>query len=259
VPALDSRSWSQGGRTIAHHARRFFVESLPQGGEFTLNGDEAHHMLTVVRVRNGEEVILFDGSGSIAHARLLNARRGEANLQVLSVEQADVEPARPLTVACALPRSVRMDFLVEKCCELGLGRLIPMVTRRSVVDPTERQQNHLQRWKRITIEAAKQCGRARLTEISAVLSFESVLLTRNPETRRMVASPGPDAVPLADFAAGLAPNQPVMALVGPEGGFTPEELDLAKSTGCVPVSFGPRILRVETACVALTAFFLLGR
>ena len=243
---------------IARALRRFFIESLPQAGAaFTLRGDEAHHMLNVVRVRAGEEVSLFDGSGAVARARLLQGRRGEATLQVLSVESVDVEAPRKLTIACALPRATRMDFLIEKCCELGVSRFVPMVARRSVVDPLERQENHLVRWRRIALEAAKQCGRTRLMEITAVLPFESALLTRETKAAGMIASPAPGGTGLAEFAAGLQPGQGVTAFIGPEGGFTPEEVELAAQAGCAAVSLGPRILRVETAAVALAACLLL--
>jgi len=242
---------------IARALRRFFTESLPQpGAAFTLRGDEAHHMLNVVRVRVGEEVSLFDGSGAVACARLLQGRRGEATLQVLSVESVDVEAPRKLTIACSLPRATRMDFLIEKCCEIGVSRFVPMVARRSVVDPLERQENHLVRWRRIALEASKQCGRTRLMEITAVLPFESALLTRE-QAVRMIASPAPGGPGLAEFAAGLQPGQGVTAFIGPEGGFTPEEMDLAAQAGCAAVSLGPRILRVETAAVALAACLLL--
>jgi len=251
---------------IARALRRFFTESLPQpGAAFTLRGDEAHHMLNVVRVRVGEEVSLFDGSGAVACARLLQGRRGEAMLQVLSVESVDVEAPRKLTIACSLPRATRMDFLIEKCCELGVSRFVPMVARRSVVDPLARQENHLVRWRRIALEAAKQCGRTRLMEITAVLRFEAALPTREPEAlsqaegqdARMIASPAPGGPGLAEFAAGLQSGQGVTAFIGPEGGFTPEEMDLAAHAGCAAVSLGPRILRVETAAVALAACLLL--
>ena len=151
-----------------------------------------------------------------------------------------------------------MDTLVEKCGELGVARLMPMVTARSVVDAMQRQENHLLRWRRIAIETAKQCGRTKLTEMTAVLSFEDALRTTEPGAARMIASLEPNTVALADFAAGLRKEQPIQALIGPEGDFTPEELQAAREAGCVPVSLGPRILRVETAAIALAANFLLG-
>jgi 16S rRNA (uracil1498-N3)-methyltransferase len=211
------------------HPRRFFVESLPPPGrEYTLTGDEAHHLLNVVRVRTGEEVTLFDGSGDVVHARLAGAKRGAATLETLSRETVDVEPARALTVACALPRSSRMDFLVEKCAELGVKRLIPVVCKRSVVDPIQRQQNHPRRWNRAVIEAAKQSGRTRLTEVLPAVPFDALQLDFIPGAARMIASPGPDAIPLETFRSGIGPDQPVLALIGPEGGFTDEEVARAR-------------------------------
>ena len=215
-------------------------------------------MVNVVRVRNGEEVFLFNGTGEEARARLIQGKRREAVLEILSCERVDREPARKLTLACALPRATRMDFLVEKCCELGVERLIPMVTRRSVVDPIARQKNHQRRWKRATIEASKQCGRTRLTEIGSVLPFAAAVLAGEVNAVRMIASPEPEAVPLAEFENKLASGKPIFALIGPEGGFTDGELHLARETGCTAVSLGPRLLRVETAAVSLAARLLLG-
>lgn len=215
-------------------------------------------MLNVVRIRQGEKVILMDGAGTLAEARLSEARKGEAVLEVLSRKTVLMEPARRLTLACAVPRGARMDTLVEKCGELGVARLVPMVTARSVVDAARRQENHLLRWRRISIETAKQCGRTKLTELTAVLSFEDALRNVEPGAARMIASLEPDVAPLAAFAAGLGKTQPIQVFIGPEGDFAPEELRAARNAGCVPVSLGPRVLRVETAAIAIAAYFLLG-
>ena len=151
-----------------------------------------------------------------------------------------------------------MDALLEKCTELGLARLVPMVSERSVVDPTDRQENHLVRWRRTVVEAAKQCGRTRLPEITAVLTFDAaVQAAASGSGARLIASPEPDAVTLKEFASPLPPGQSITAFIGPEGGFTPEEVSLARRNGCTPVSLGPRILRVETAAMALCACLLL--
>lgn len=248
-----------GGTAIATHLRRFFVEGLAQAGSrLVLRGEEAHHLLNVIRVRIGEDVHLLDGSGMVARARLAEARRGEAGLDVLSIEELDTEPTRRMTLLCALPRASRMDTLVEKCCELGLARLSPVVTARSVVDPLGRQENHLVRWRRITIEAAKQCGRTRLMEVTPALPFDAEALSCEPGAARLVASPGPESESIRDVAARIPPGQAVVALIGPEGGLTSEEIELARKAGYTPVSLGKRILRVETAAIALCACFLLG-
>lgn len=211
----------------------------------------------MVRIRTGEEIILFDGSGDIATARLSGAKKREALLSVLNRERIDNEPSRALTIACALPRSSRMDFLIEKATELGVKQLVPLVCNRSVVDPTHRQENHLRKWNRTVVEAAKQSGRTRLTEVSPAIPFKNLQFDLLPGAARMIASPEPGAVSMEAFKSKLLPDQPVMALIGPEGGFTEEEVAEAIQSGCTPVSLGPRILRVETAVVAVAAYLLL--
>lgn len=215
-------------------------------------------MVNVVRVRVGEEVVLFDGSGREARARLVGAKRREAALEILSVEEVDREPARRLTIACALPRASRMDFLVEKCCELGVARLMPMVTQRSVVDPIKRDEKHLRRWRRIAIEAAKQSGRTRLTEIGPVITFNDALSVHDSGDLRLIAWLEGDATDIAEQIKGLRRNKSVFLLIGPEGGFTPEEVESAVAAGCSVVSLGERILHVETAAISLAALLLLG-
>jgi len=151
-----------------------------------------------------------------------------------------------------------MDFLVEKCCELGVERLVPMVTQRSVVDPMARQGNRLSRWRRIAVEAAKQSGATRLTRIMPVVEYGTALGIQEPAAAKVVASPVPDALGLDAFRSWLRPGQTVVAYVGPEGGFAPAEVEAARRAGCAMVSLGTRTLRVETAAVALAACLLLG-
>ena len=222
-----------------------------------MSGDEAHHLLNVVRVRVGDEVALFDGSGREARVRLTGAMRREAELEILSLETIDREPARSLTLACALPRASRMDFLVEKCCELGVARLIPIVTRRSVVDPIKRQENHLRKWRRAAIEAAKQSGRTRLTEISPAVTFDDALNAHGTGDIRLIASPDQNAASFHERAAALPPRKSVFVMIGPEGGFTDNEITLALTGACEKVSLGARILRVETAAIAIASILLL--
>jgi len=214
-------------------------------------------MLNVVRVRAGEDVVLFDGKGGEAAARLVSGRRREATLEILSTAEPDREPSRELTIACALPRATRMHWLVEKCSELGVARLVPMVTKRSVVKPGPRENNQLRRWHSAAIESAKQCGRVRLMDISAVVPFDAVLDLAAGVDFRVVASPEADAVPLAQAVRELRGEASAFALIGPEGGLTSDEVRLAREAGCTPVSLGRLILRVETAAI-VAASLLLG-
>lgn len=226
------------------------------GERIILSGDEAHHLLNVVRVRMGEDVILFDGKGGEAAARLVSGRRREASLEILSTAEPDREPLRELTIACALPRSTRMNWLVEKCSELGVARLVPMITARSVVKPGPRENNQIRRWHTTAIESAKQCGRVHLMEITSVLPYAAVFDMAVGADFRVAASPEPDAVPLAQAAQELSGKASAFALIGPEGGLTEDEVRLAREVGCEVVSLGRLILRVETAAVAMAAILL---
>ena len=201
-------------------------------------------------------MVLFDGKGGEAAARLVSGRRREATLEILSTAEPDREPSRELTIACALPRATRMHWMVEKCSELGVARLIPMVTERSVVKPGPRENNQLRRWHSTAIESAKQCGRTRLMEVTSVVPFEAVVDQVGRADFRIVASPEPDAVTLAQAAQRLQGKASAFALIGPEGGFAPDEVRLAREAGCTVVSLGRLILRVETAAIVAASLLL---
>jgi 16S rRNA (uracil1498-N3)-methyltransferase len=155
-------------------------------------------------------------------------------------------PARPLTLAVALPKGERQKWLVEKLTELGVARLVPLVADRGVAEATPAA---LERLRRGVIEACKQCGRSLLMEIGEPATLED-LAARHAECLRLVAHPDGGAVADAVADAG---RQPICAAVGPEGGFTDDEIARAAGLGFHRVSLGPLILRVETAAIALAA------
>ena len=156
-----------------------------------------------------------------------------------------------LTLGVALPKGDRQRWLIEKAVELGVTRLVPLLTVRGVAEPNPAALSRLSRY---VIEASKQCGRNRLLEIAAPLRFDQYCCQADPVACLLLAAFGPDAVPLAQLASFDAARG-VWLAVGPEGGFTDEELAAAASWR--RVSLGPRVLRVETAAVALVAFLSL--
>ncbi len=156
-----------------------------------------------------------------------------------------------ITLAVALPKGDRQHWLVEKAVELGVSCLVPLITERGVAEPNEAALGRLRRY---VIEAAKQCGRNRLLQIATPQPFPEFGRQASRAALRLLAHPGPDAVPIAELALP-GPARAVCCAVGPEGGFTDEEL--AAGDGWRRVSLGPRILRVETAAVGLAAWFSL--
>ena len=209
-----------------------------------------------MRARPGERVVLFDGRGREADAQVVEVGRRHATLEVIATRELEVEPRLQLTIACAPPRSNRMDFLVEKCAELGVTRLAPLLTERGVVDPERRMANQLRRWRRTAIEAAKQCGSARLMQISAPMTMSGLLDEAPADSDRLIASTDHNALPCDELRLGAAGV--VTVLIGPEGGFTDDELKAAIEHQCKPFSLGPRVLRVETAAIATAAVMLIG-
>jgi 16S rRNA (uracil1498-N3)-methyltransferase len=235
-------------------SERFFVDRPITNEQAVLHGPEAHHLLHVMRAKVGEEVILFDGSGSEFAARVMNLGKAQVELQVLSSTVVNRESAIELTLAVALPKGDRQKWLVEKAVELGVTRIVPLTTKRSVA---EASASALDRLRRTVIEASKQSGRNRLLEIGDPQDWRQAVQSLAPEGLRILADPG--GKPLGAFwprSEKTATLPPIVAAIGPEGGFTDEEINLAQSTNWTRVGLGPRILRVETAALAIAAWIL---
>jgi 16S rRNA (uracil1498-N3)-methyltransferase len=200
-----------------------------------------------MRAARGSRVTLFDGSGYEFEAAVERLGRSEVELAILDRRQVDREAASALSLGVALPKGDRQKWLVEKATELGVARLVPLQTERAVAQPGE---NALERLRRAVIEASKQCGRNRLMEIAAPRAWDDFLADHNEAACRLVAHPG------AEACASFAANEPVVVAVGPEGGFTEGEVTRAVACGWQLVNLGPRILRVETAALALAAILI---
>jgi 16S rRNA (uracil1498-N3)-methyltransferase len=233
-------------------ADRYFVETPLEGQQARLTGAEAHHLAHVMRAKPGHEVVLFDGSGAEFTARVERVGRAEIELAVVFRADVDREVRRPIWLGVALPKGDRQRWLVEKAVELGVARLIPLETERS----NDRQSPAtLERLRRAVIEASKQCGRNRLMEIVAPQKVSDFLVPPPPTALCLLAQPGAlDCQNVLDqrMPKGMALEQ-VQLAIGPEGGFSSSELEVASASGWQTVGLGPRVLRVESAALALAA------
>lgn len=233
-------------------ADRFYTNSALGPGPFVLQGAEAHHLATVRRFRTGDRVILFNGDGQEYPAEIVSADRKSVALNVVAVERPLREPPFRLIVASVLPKGDRGDFLIEKLTELGVTELVPLRTERAVVLPRE---NKLERLQRVVVEASKQCGRNVLMRIRELAEWNEFCRRAELPPLRLLAHTAdgemlPDEIGTCD----------VCCAVGPEGGFTDGETAAGRAAGWRSVSLGPRILRVETAAIALAvACGLTGR
>ena len=228
-------------------SERFFTSVPPAGDRAILEGDEARHLTRVLRAKVGDAVALFDGKGREWPARVASIGRDRVELDAGSPRTDDSPRGIPLTLAVALPKGDRQKWMVEKLTELGASRLVPLETTRGVAEATASAQARLER---VVIEACKQCGRNTLMEIASGRPLDRLLAEVPAGACVVIAHPGGR---LLDAAAMPPATTEVIALVGPEGGFTDEELTLAERAGAIRVSLGPHILRVETAAIALAA------
>lgn len=228
-------------------SERFFLATAPAGDRAVLDGDEARHLSRVLRCQPGDEVVVFAGTGVEWPARIVRVARDEVEL-ALGAPRPDPSRARPrLTLAVALPKGERQKWLVEKLTELGVDRLVPLVTTRGVAEATAAARGRLGRG---VIEACKQCGRNHLMEIGAPQTIAALLAGGGDAGRAVLADP--HAPPL-EAAALIADGREIVGLVGPEGGFTSDEIAVAMQAGALRAGLGPHVLRVETAAVALAA------
>lgn len=232
-------------------ADRYFISSPITGGRARLIDDEARHLTQVMRAKPGDEIVVFDGSGDEWSARIASIDRNAVELELLEHRGDDRESAIALTLAVALPKGDRQRWLVEKAVELGVRRLVPLVTQRGVAQPVEKA---LGRLRRAVIEASKQCGRNRLMEISEPLTWDQWCAAEpNASHAKLVADPRA-AHSLSGWLATAGKDfGNISAAIGPEGGFSEAELDFAHAHGWLAVGLGPRILRVETSAICIAA------
>ena len=233
---------------------RFLVSDMPSSGTVVLPESESHHAIKVLRMRNGEEVELFDGAGNVASGTIISVDRREV---VVGIEQVRLEPNDHfgrITLAVALPKGDRQRGTIEKLTELGVDRLIPLVTTYGVAEISERNAGRIERY---SVEACKQSGRNRLVVIEEPLDTtslcERIRAAAHSGILAWVLHPPGQAEKEPDIMYRLtarfleSPPPGVLFVIGPEGGFSEEEIAEMSGAGASILSLGARILRVETA------------
>ncbi|MGI8889498.1 MAG: 16S rRNA (uracil(1498)-N(3))-methyltransferase [Chthoniobacterales bacterium] len=234
----------------------------------TLIGSEAHHARSVLRLKEGARVVLFDGEGREATAEISSLDSNAVQLRVL--QSTDTPPLRAgIVLAQAIPKGKNMDLIVQKAVEIGAAEIFPLLSARTVVQlDSESAAQKQAKWQTVALEAAKQCGQNWLPRVHAPRSPEEFFgeLPTGYDLR-LIGSLQPGAqhlkTILADYREAHDGERParVLMVIGPEGDFTPAEIALARSHGCAPLTLGPIILRVETAaiyCLSILSYELLS-
>lgn len=231
--------------------RRIHVSPPVRAGEMTLSEREAHHARDVLRLGAGDVVELFDDAGATARATIVACDSAGV---VVRVEEPDASAAADiairLTVAAAVPKGDRADWMIEKLSELGVLRFVPLAAARSVVLPEGK--NKRQRWTRIATEAAKQSRRRGVMRIDELTRLSDALRHASAEGPCCCLSTDAGAKPVLDLIAQTTPST-LTAFIGPEGGWTDEETAQFNAVGATGVKLTATILRVETAAVAIAA------
>ncbi|MDX6765516.1 MAG: 16S rRNA (uracil(1498)-N(3))-methyltransferase [Candidatus Methylacidiphilales bacterium] len=229
---------------------RFFAPNLDLG---ILSREESHHALSVLRLKEGDALAVFDGKGREARATVASADKDGLRFRVQSIHQAPA-PAFQLRLGQAVPKNKAMDFIIQKGTELGLPTLYPILSDRSVVQlEGERAESKAGKWSQTALEACKQCGQNWLPDIHPPLSVSAFIDSQKAwGGLKMIASLQPGARPL-HLVLAEARQTPqwnnLTFLIGPEGDFTPAETGAFLSAGYLPVSLGPTVLRTETAAL----------
>ncbi len=234
---------------------RFYI---PEGrwalNRLALEGSEAHHCINVLRLGVGSRVVVFNGRGFEATAEI--AEIGKSAVRLKHLQSAKAEPLRcSVTLAQAVPKGKHMELILQKATELGVARIVPLLSERTVVHLAQDEaQRKREKWQQVVIEAAKQCGQNQLPELLEPITPKQFFSEFDRYELPLIASLQSDTRSfkgtLNDFREhhGRRPKS-ALILIGPEGDFTPAEASSARSAGCIPVSLGPIVLRTETAAL----------
>ena len=234
--------------------RAFSPNSSESPGEFILSASESHHLVVVNRGRQGDLVIVFDGKGNEWECRLEDASRNAARLKVLSLQRKVHIPFQ-ITLAQVLPKGSVMDDIVRKATEIGVAEIVPLSSERSQVHLNEeRSEKKREKWHITALEAAKQCGNPWIPQIAEITQADTFMRVSQDFDLKLIGSLQAGAYSLKHALDEYFSSQnflpgKVLWMIGPEGDFSPQEMELAMKCGFCPITLGPLVLRCETAVI----------
>jgi 16S rRNA (uracil1498-N3)-methyltransferase len=232
----------------------FFVHpaDVNKPHSITLRGEEAHHCIKVLRKAIGSRFYAVDGQGNEYLVELTHAHKDSVECSIIESRLRPTELAFNITLAQALIKKDHFDLAVEKCTELGVSRIIPLETSRSLAEPGK---NKIERWQKIILSAMKQSRRSVLPQLTAIVSLKDLVEKSNVYDLKILFHEKSN-LPVFDFVKTL-PHRPeqILILIGPEGGFTDSEVAMAVDHGFISLSLGQRRLRAETAAICGVSIF----
>ena len=232
---------------------RFYIppaEWNPEAPALALGGPDAHHCHDVMRCQVGDKIIAFNGEGTEVVGTITATKKAQVDFDIQSVEQSAPLDAS-LTLCQAIPKGKNMDLVVQKATELGVAHIVPLLTENTVVRLDEKEAAKKQaKWQRVAIEACKQSGQNHMPKVAAPIALKDYLVTESKSELNLIASLQPGSQHLKTILTE-AEKKPTSAqiLIGPEGDFSPEEVEQSLAAGHQPITLGSIILRTETAAI----------
>ncbi len=230
---------------------RFFISPDQIAGPLiTVSGEDVRHIGAVLRMKTGDELLLCDGKGTEYSVKIIHVDRSEIKTEILNKTQREIAYPR-VTLGQGLPKSDKMDWIAQKATELGVATIAPLVTERTIVKVKD-EEKRVSRWQKICREAAMQSSRPDIPKVEAIRKFSDTVNSLPSHPGTLLLLPWEEGrKPIKDLLQGKQGIKHIIVLIGPEGGFSPAEAELAISRGFHAVSLGPNILRTETAAIAV--------
>lgn len=235
--------------------RRLFLD-IPLTDNFTITGDDAKHLLYSMRVRPEQEFTVVDKNGKVAQAKVVACTADTVQMNFLHyIDNADTEPPIDVVLAQCLPKGDKMEYIVQKAVELGVRDIVPVISKYCVVKyDAKKKLQRQQKWQKIADEAAKQCGRTIKPEVAEIIDLKQLVEKYNDYTC-LVCYEAEDKLSIKEALSKINSTK-YLILIGPEGGLSQEEVAFCREKNFISVSLGKRILRTETASLAMLSILM---
>jgi len=233
---------------------RFFVpKEAVRGNSITITGNEARHILDVMRLKKHDKIVAFDGSGREYVGFIKEIKRGALSVEIVETRTPSGPQTSKVTLIQALPKKEKMDYIVEKSTELGVYSIIPVVTERTIPNwDAPKKAAQVERWRKIAKEASKQCGRVDIPSVDRILTFPESIKNAANYDLALIAALTDETIRLKEALSGFRGGKIAIA-IGPEGDFTSREIKQAGQAGYKSINLGPRVLKSDTAGLASLA------
>lgn len=237
--------------------RKFFVKNEDiKDGIARINGDDAHHIINVLRFKIGTKLIISDGKNQYV-VSVIDIENSSVILKIIEEYNQVVESPINITLYQGLPKSDKMDLIIQKCTEIGIKKIVPVETEFSTIKIKEKNiYNKISRWKKISLEASKQSGRSIVPDVLMPVGFKDALESLNEFDLCLIPYEKETNMRLKDVLKKNFDAKNICVFIGPEGGFSENEIMAAIEYGAIPVTLGPRILRTETAGIVTSSIIL---